>query len=137
MAVTSECDINTMDKQCYYNDVRCSCSFDTLHDWNGKRILVVCNKLVSDGRNHQTKLRQSTIDNENQNQSKGSLRGMEKSNGRARFESRNKTEYLGCTGHQNAEIHLQRKAVKRVKGPPWMDGGAGWRTGCGSHTHRV
>ena len=73
MAVTSDCDINTMDKHCYYNDVSCSCSFDISHDWNGKRILVVCSKLVSDGRNHQTKLRQGTIDNENQNQSKGSL----------------------------------------------------------------
>ena len=29
--------------------------------------------------------------------------------------SRKKTEYLGCTEHQDAEIHLQGETVKRVK----------------------
>ena len=29
--------------------------------------------------------------------------------------SRNKTEYLGCNEHQDADIHLQGATVKRVK----------------------
>ena len=49
--------------------------------------------------------------------------------------SRNKTEYLGCNEHQDADIRLQGETVKRVKDIhiPGIDVGGGWRTGCGSH----
>ena len=51
--------------------------------------------------------------------------------------SRRKSEYLGCSEHQHADIHFQGEAVKRVKTFTYMYGidvGGGWRTGRGSRS---
>ena len=61
---------------------------------------------------------------------------MEKSNGKERGLkiSRKKTKYLGCTEHQDAEIHLQGETVYRVKRFTYLgsifaeDGKTGYRS---------
>ena len=48
-----------------------------------------------------------------------------------------KTEYLGCSEHKDAEIHLQGETVKESEDihVPGIYVGGGWRPGCGSHPH--
>ena len=50
---------------------------------------------------------------------------------------RKKTEYLGYSEHQDADIHLWGEALKRVKTIhiPGVDVGGGWITGRGNHPH--